>query len=91
MNIIPWESIDMKIRALLFGGLRHALNNAGGEIEVAGDATARDLLLHFMPDKIEREKWQDKICYAINQEHVKSTTRLNPGDEVALMPPMAGG
>jgi molybdopterin converting factor subunit 1 len=33
----------------------------------------------------------DKLVVAVNQSYVKADTVLAPGDEIALIPPVAGG
>jgi molybdopterin synthase catalytic subunit len=82
----------MLIEVKLFAGLREA--EGAGEIEVGIEegATAEELLgelrarpglgeiLHAMPVRV-----------AVNRSYVDGDTKLAPGDEVALVPPISGG
>ena len=54
--------------------------------ETAADAYARARAAHVaLPPSI------DGLAFAINREIAGAATRLNDGDEVAVLPPVAGG
>jgi molybdopterin synthase catalytic subunit len=76
---------------LLFAGLRERAGRETIEVDLAAGATAADLLA-----EIERSHpdWSDRLgaCrVAAGQEFVDAGHVLNPGEEIALIPPVSGG
>jgi molybdopterin converting factor subunit 1 len=77
----------MKVHVLLFAGLR----------EKAGKSETWLELPEFLPVKDLREplgfterEWSP-LAFAVNLTYVPPLTQLQDGDEVALIPPVAGG
>jgi molybdopterin synthase catalytic subunit len=74
----------MLVSVRLFAGLRERAGAAHVDVELPDDATVGDLLaaLELAP----------RSCVAaINREYADAGTRIAPGDEVALVPPVSGG
>ena len=74
----------MVISVRLFAGLRERAGSAHVDVDLPDDATVGDLLaaLDLAP----------RSCVAaINREYADASTRIAPGDEVALVPPVSGG
>ena len=79
----------MKIKVLLFAGLREKAGRGEMELEVEPGTAARDL-----PGKIFGASMAEppkSLRYAVNLDYVAGDGKLKDGDEVALIPPVAGG
>lgn len=80
----------MRIRTLLFATYRELAGTDELEIELPGGATAGDLV-----DRLRRRQGLDRLptdpALAVNQVYAPLSTPLSDGDEVALLPPVAGG
>lgn len=76
----------MKIKVLFFGYLTERLGCAELEVEAASLAELRTALEQRFPGLGEL-----RCLYAVNQNVVQEDVDLTGGDEVALMPPFAGG
>jgi molybdopterin converting factor subunit 1 len=81
----------MKIKILLFAGLREKRGEGDLELEVPPGTPARELAPMLFPEgSLSAESWR-KVRFAVNLDYVPSGTVLHEGDEVALIPPVAGG
>ena len=84
----PWAPA---IRILLFAGLREQAGWAEQNWPAAseGDAalTPRQLWLNLkLPGDLDQ-----RVRVAINQQFADADTPLQPGDELAFLPPISGG
>ena len=76
----------MAVNVLFFGSLNEAVGNKRLQVEASDTDVLRDQLAEEYPDL------RDKMfTMAVNQTIVNRKTELNDGDEVALLPPYAGG
>ncbi len=77
----------MKIRVLLFAGLREKM----GKGEVLVELPSGSLISGLQEQLgIEKSLWAS-MAFAVNQTYVPVQTPLKEGDEVAIIPPVAGG
>lgn len=80
----------MQIRTLLFAVYRDMAGADEIQLDLDPGATAADLVL-----RLRAEPGMDKLptepALAVNQEYAPLSTVLIDGDEVALLPPVAGG
>ena len=76
----------MRVNVRLFAGLRERAGCDVVELELPDGARVRDAFEHLegLVDGVP-------VVMAINQEYADADTRLSPGDEVALIPPVSGG
>jgi molybdopterin synthase catalytic subunit len=74
----------MVVSVRLFAGLRERAGAARLDVELPDDATVGDLLAAM-------ELAPRSCVAAINREYADASTRIAPGDEVALVPPVSGG
>ena len=74
----------MLVSVRLFAGLRERAGSAHLDVELPDDATVADLLAAM-------ELAPRSCVAAINREYADASTRIAPGDEVALVPPVSGG
>ncbi len=80
----------MRIRTLLFAIYRDMAGTDTLDVDLPSGATAGDLVarLRVLPglDRLPHEP-----ALAVNHTYASLTTSLAEGDEVALLPPVAGG
>ena len=81
----------MKVRLLLFAVLREIVGREEVELEVQTATTAGEVLNILIADNPQIAAMADVIQVAINQEFADRSTELEPGDEIALLPPLSGG
>jgi MoaE-MoaD fusion protein len=76
----------MRVRVLLFAGLRERAGAPEVELELPDGARVGDALerLRELTDGIP-------VVMAVNEEYADSADVLHAGDEVALIPPVSGG
>jgi len=80
----------MKIRLLFFAVLRDIVGKSEADVEVAEGTRAADLWEQL------RAKHRQLAAYAqpmtaVNESYVRPDEVLREGDEVAFIPPVAGG
>ena len=78
----------MRVKLLLFGGLREALGSEQ-ELELAAESTVGDALALLR--KGPSADLLARCAVAVNREYATRGTELKAGDEVALLPPVSGG
>lgn len=80
----------ISVRTLFFGVYGELAARREGSAELAADSTVADLIdslrgsggLDWLPES---------VVVAVNQSYAEAGTTLSDGDEVALIPPVAGG
>jgi molybdopterin converting factor subunit 1 len=80
----------MLITVRFFASYADALGRKDAELSLNGEACVRDLL-KSVSDLPGASALPANPLVAVNQVYAGASTRLNPGDEVALIPPVAGG
>lgn len=80
----------MRIRTLLFATYRELAGTDELELELPEGATAGDLVTHLR-DARGLLALPTEPALAVNRVYAPLTTGLSEGDEVALLPPVAGG
>ena len=79
----------MTVRVLLFGSWADALGARSVNVELPDDATAGDVLA-----ALDGRSGADSLprpALAVNRCIVRSDARIARGDELAIIPPVAGG
>lgn len=80
----------MRVRTLLFATYRDMAGADELELELPDGATAGDLVVRLRAR--EGMDWLPmEPALAVNQVYSVLSTPLSDGDEVALLPPVAGG
>ena len=80
----------MRIRLLLFASYAEALGRDEILLDLPAGATAGDALA-TVRSRPGAERLPPKPMLAVNQRYAKADAVLAEGDEVALIPPVAGG
>jgi molybdopterin synthase catalytic subunit len=81
----------IKITLKLFGSLREAVGDSTIEVELADGSTVADLRDWLVQRNPLVEKLGDRLASSVNLEIVEQGVVLGDGDEVAFLPPVAGG
>lgn len=79
----------MTLNVLLFASYADAFGSTTLRVELPDGATAGDLLGHVRA--LRPASPLPRALVAVNQEYADPGQRLRPSDEVALIPPVAGG
>ncbi|MFL5829811.1 MAG: molybdenum cofactor biosynthesis protein [Solirubrobacteraceae bacterium] len=76
----------MHVQVRLFAVLRERAGSGEIDLELPDGASVADALdeLHNITDGV-------RVVMAVNQEYADPELALNPGDELALIPPVSGG
>jgi MoaE-MoaD fusion protein len=81
----------MRVRVLFFGILKDLAGKSSDLLELPEGASVRDVLAAY-ESRIRRLKESlPSLAMAVNQQYAGPDTKLNPDDEVALLPPVSGG
>ncbi|HEY4217586.1 MAG TPA: MoaD/ThiS family protein [Gemmatimonadaceae bacterium] len=80
----------MTVTVLLFASYADALGASSLTVELAAGATAGDVVQHVraLPGA---DRLPPAPLVAVNQRYAPATQPLTDNDEVALIPPVAGG
>ena len=81
----------MRIRLLHFASFREALGRDEESREVAEGTRVRDLWQSLGSEAALFQRFPAPPPAAVNREYVRPDTVLRDGDEVAFLPPVAGG
>ena len=81
----------MKVRVRLWGGLAEAAGFTEDVLDLDAGARAWDLFDLLIGRAPRLERYRNVTRIAVNAEIVESQAVLVEGDEVALLPPVAGG
>lgn len=78
----------MQVQVLFFGVLKDVLGRSSDSLDLPAGSTLDDLLDRY---NARLQNYRTSIAVSVNQEYASLETRLNAGDEVALLPPVSGG
>ena len=81
----------MQVRVLFFGVLKDISGTSSEVVELRAGDSVRDLIAHYERQAPHLGHWLPSLALAVNQQYADPETRLNAGDEVALLPPVSGG
>jgi molybdopterin converting factor subunit 1 len=81
----------MTVRLLYFGIVRERLSRSGEDVELPEGATVGSLLEELAARYDIFRLGAGSIRVAVNRDYVDSSHELSANDEVAVIPPVAGG
>lgn len=81
----------MKVRLLYFAVLRDIVGRDEEELAVADGATPRDVWQSMRAAHAKLAAYLEPPMSAINESYASPDTVLRDGDELAFIPPVAGG
>jgi molybdopterin converting factor subunit 1 len=79
------------VEVLLFGAAADRAGTRKVELEIEESSTLAEvwpLLEEMYPDL---SSMRDTLAFAVNGEYARMDERVDPGDEVAVLPPVSGG
>lgn len=81
----------MKVRVQFYAQLRDLIGVHELEFELPQDATVRELLNEIYTQQPALRVHDRSILIGAGLEFVDREYKLNPGQEIAIMPPVQGG
>lgn len=81
----------MKVRLLFFAVLRDIAGTAERELSLAEGTTARDVWQMLRGAHAQLAEYTQPPMIAVNESYAGPETVLRDGDELAFIPPVAGG
>jgi molybdopterin synthase catalytic subunit len=81
----------MRVTVRLFAMLRQQAGWREREIELAGEATIADAWRLIANESPALAPQREHVRFALNREYAAADQRLSDGDELAFIPPVAGG
>jgi MoaE-MoaD fusion protein len=81
----------MRVRVLFFGILKEMVGKSVDLIDLADGASVRDVLAIYESQSPRLKESLPSLALAVNQQYAGPDTKLNPDDEIALLPPVSGG
>ena len=81
----------MKVRLLFFAVLRDITGESESEISLHEGATAREVWHSLVARHPKLSGYTEPPMTAINETYASPDARLREGDELAFIPPVAGG
>ncbi len=81
----------MKVRLLFFAVLRDIAGADQRELTLAEGATARDVWQSLRDTYAQLADYVQPPMIAVNENYAAPETVLREGDELAFIPPVAGG
>lgn len=82
---------EFEVGVKLFASLREAVGRDEVAVRLPAGATTRDLLDSLCRTWPAVAAQRPALAVAVNLELARADRRLEPGDEVALLPPVGGG
>ena len=81
----------MNVRLLFFAVLRDIAGTDSLELPLGEGATPRDVWQRLRAEHPQLAGYSDPPMVAVNQSYAAPDTVLRDGDELAFIPPVAGG
>ena len=81
----------MKVRVQFYAHLREVTGIHEMELELPRGATVRELLEKIYAQKPALRAHDKSLLIGAGLEFVDRNYKLNPGEEIAIMPPVQGG
>ncbi|MDZ7780032.1 MAG: molybdopterin converting factor subunit 1 [Gemmatimonadota bacterium] len=83
--------MSVSVRALFFAAYRDLLGTPELTVELDGGATVADLVRDLRARGAPFDALPPEPAVAVNQAYAAASEALATGDEVAFIPPVAGG
>ena len=91
MNPRTDPAANVAVTVLLFATYAEHAGKGLIELSLPGPATVQDVLRRVRASLPGAERLPDQPLAAVNRTHARLTTPIRDGDEIAFLPPLAGG
>ena len=81
----------MSVQALFFAAYRDLLGTSQLDVDLPAGATVADLVQELRGRGAPFDRLPREPAIAVNRAYALHSEALRPGDEVAFIPPVAGG
>ena len=81
----------MKVRLLFFAVLRDITGRSSDDLTLAEGTSARQVWEQLRGEHERLAAWTQPPMTAVNEEYADADVELRDGDELAFIPPVAGG
>ncbi|HEX6309126.1 MAG TPA: MoaD/ThiS family protein [Longimicrobiales bacterium] len=81
----------MRVRIVLLAAYRDMAGASELEVELPAQSTAADAIARLRRASTQAARLPERPVIAVNQEWASLDSTLCDGDEIALLPPVAGG
>src|SRR5215469_2766609 len=81
----------MRIRVLFFGQLKEIVGATHDEVDLSDGSRVEDVFERYGRRFPKLAEFRPSVAASVNQEYAAWRSPLNPGDEVAFLPPVSGG
>jgi molybdopterin converting factor subunit 1 len=79
-----------EVKVLLFGAAADRAGTRETQVQT-GEVTLDELWPLLAERHPGLSPMRDTLAFAVNGEYARGETRVSPGDEVAVLPPVSGG
>lgn len=84
-------SDSVAVRVLLFATYAEQAGRPQVDLTLPAPATVQDVLRRLRAALPAAERLPDQPLAAVNQVHARLSSPVRDGDEIAFLPPLAGG
>lgn len=91
MRSVSESAGTVAVRVLLFATYAEQAGRALVELTLPAPATVQDVLRRLRASLPGAEQLPDQPLAAVNRSHARLSTPVRDGDEIAFLPPLAGG
>jgi MoaE-MoaD fusion protein len=91
MTITSKSTGSLTVRVLLFATYAEQAGRSTVDLTLPGPATVQDVLGQLRASLPGADRLPDQPLAAVNQAHSRLASPVRDGDEVAFLPPLAGG
>ena len=85
------DTNPIRLNVLFFGRLKDAIGHGQESIEIPAESSIEDLFAQCVARYPGLAEHRRAIAVSRNREFAAWSTALQPGDEVAFLPPVSGG
>jgi sulfur-carrier protein len=82
---------SIQVKVLFFGRLKEVAGGAEELVELTPGSSIEELFASLVARRPELARFRTSLVASRNQEFAAWGTPLQPGDEVAFLPPVSGG
>jgi sulfur-carrier protein len=82
---------SIQVKVLFFGRLKEVAGGAEELVELTPGSRIEELFATFVARRPELARYRGSLVASRNQEFAAWSTPLQPGDEIAFLPPVSGG